>query len=252
MLPDLLLRAEEESEGMEIGPKVVLWFDKGPLKGVEINESAFFAIIVGILMIIFAILSTRKLKRDPRGIQGVAELIVELIYNFVRGNMGAANLVYAPLIGTMFMFLAVGSALGLFGFRAVTADMNATFAMGILVFFIIQGSAIHKKGVGGYLKSFGEPYPFMLPIKVMEEFTFPISLSFRIFGNIFAGVIIMELCMEALHYLSESIVHLPIPLFQVGIPMPLNLFFDAFEPLLQAFVFTMLTMSFIVKGMSKH
>ncbi|MDR3072770.1 MAG: F0F1 ATP synthase subunit A [Clostridiales Family XIII bacterium] len=246
----------EESESMEIGPRVILWFDEEfPIKwlrGVEINESAFFAILVGIAMVIFAIVSTRKMKRDPKGIQGVAEAIVESIYNLVKSNMGVERLMFAPLIGTLFIFLAFSSAIGLFGFRAVTADMNATFAMSIMIFFVIQGAGIRKKGIGGYLHGFIEPYPFMFPIKFMEEFTLPISLAFRLFGNIFAGVFIIELIMEGLHWVSESLVHLPIPIFQTILPLPLNMFFDIFEPFLQAFVFSMLSMAFIVKGMSKH
>jgi F-type H+-transporting ATPase subunit a len=92
----------------------------------------------------------------------------------------------------------------------------------------------------------------MLPIKVLEEFTFPISLSFRLFGNILAGVIIMALVFSGLGYLSEEILHLPIPVFEAVLPLPLNAFFDIFEPILQAFVFSMLSMSFIAKAIATH
>jgi F-type H+-transporting ATPase subunit a len=162
--------------------------------------------------------------------------------------MGKRNLSFAPYIGTLFLFLLFGNMLGLLGFRPITADMNTTFAMSVLVFFLIQINAIRSAGVGHYLKHFAEPYPFMIPIKILEEFTFPVSLSFRLFGNILAGVIIVELAMEGLHAASIDTLHLPLPFLQVPIRLPLNLFFDLFEPVLQAFVFTMLTMSFIAKA----
>jgi F-type H+-transporting ATPase subunit a len=124
--------------------------------------------------------------------------------------------------------------------------------MAAIVFVLIQANAIRTRGFGNYLKHFAEPFPFMVPIKILEEFTFPISLSFRIFGNILAGVIIMDLAREGLKSLSRETLHLPIPLLQTVIPLPLNAFFDIFEPILQAFVFTMLTMSFITKAMVSH
>jgi F-type H+-transporting ATPase subunit a len=237
---------------VNVGPKIIIWFDEGPLKGFYITETVCWAVIVAIVIIIFAIASTRKLKRDPKGLQAVAELLVETVYRYVNDNMGKRNIGFAPFVGTVFTFLLISNALGLLGFRPVTSDMNATFAIAILIFFIIQVNAIKSRGAGGYLKHFCEPYPFMLPIKVLEEFTFPLSLSFRLFGNILAGVIIMELVMEGLHYLSTELLHLPLPIFQTIIPLPLNIFFDMFEPVLQAFVFSMLTMAFISKAIATH
>jgi F-type H+-transporting ATPase subunit a len=238
------------SEGL--GARIILRVTGGPLDGLEITETVLWALITAVGLIIFCMLATRKLERYPKGMQAVAELIVEYVYKFVRDTMGKHNMSYAPYIGTLFLFLMFGNALGLLGFRAFTADMNATFAMSSIVFVLIQVSSIRSRGVKHYLKEFCDPYPFMAPIKIMEEFTFPISLSFRLFGNILAGVIIIELAMEGLHALSLHMLHLPIPLFQAIIPLPLNLFFDMFEAVLQAFVFTMLTMSFIAKAVALH
>jgi F-type H+-transporting ATPase subunit a len=230
-----------------LGPRIIIWFsDK-----FYITETVFWAIIVAIAVIIFALVSVRRMERDPKGAQGFAELIVEFTYKMVKDSMGKSSVAFAPFIGSLFLFLMFANALGLIGFRPVTADINATSALAVLVFFVIQYNSIRSRGVGGYLRHFCEPYPFMLPIKVMEEFTFPLSLSFRIFGNILAGVIIMALVFMGLGHLSEAL-HLPIPLFEAVIPLPLNAFFDIFEPILQAFVFSMLTMSFIAKAIATH
>jgi F-type H+-transporting ATPase subunit a len=235
-----------------LGPRIILEFNSGPLKGFFITETVFWTLIVAIALIIFAFISTRNLKRYPKGLQALVEYIVELVYNYVKTTMGSRNMAFAPFVGTLFLFLMVGNALGLLGIRPITADVNTTFALAGLVFILIQYNAISSGGIKHYFKHFAEPYPFMVPIKILEEFTFPISLSFRLFGNILAGVIVMALTFSGLGYLSEHIMHLPIPFLEAVIPLPLNLFFDVFEPLLQAFVFSMLTMSFISKAIVTH
>ena len=237
---------------MDLGPRIIIRFDNG----LYITETVFWAVIVAVGMIVFALASTRNLRRDPRGLQGVAELIVEFVYNFVRNTMGRHNVGFAPYIGTLFFFLIICNALGLLGQRAATADMNFTFAMGFLVFFLIQYNSIRSRGLLGYFKHFVEPAPrliqiMMVPIKVVEEIVFPVSLSFRIFGNILAGFIIVELWMHMMAGLSEKL-RLPIPLLQAGTTLPVNAFFDIFEPFLQAFVFSMLTMSFIARAVAVH
>jgi len=236
----------------QLGPRIIIEFDSGPLKGFFITETVIWAVIVAVILIIFTFVSTRKLKQYPTGIQAFAEFLVELVYKYVKDTMGPRNMVFAPFIGTLFFFLLIGNSLGLLGFRPVTADLNTTFAMAGMVFIIIQYNAVKSGGIKHYLKHFAEPYPFMIPIKILEEFTFPISLGFRIFGNILAGVVVMALVFTGLGYLSESVVHLPIPLFETIIPAPANLLFDMFEPVLQAFVFSMLTMAFIAKAIVMH
>ena len=245
---------------MNLGPRIIILFDNG----VYITESVLWAIIVAAGMILFTFVSTRKLSRDPKGIQAVAELIVETVYNFVRNTMGKRNMNFAPYIGTLFIFLILCNALGLLGQRAATADMNFTFAMGLLVFFLIQYNSIKSKGIGGFIKHFTGPAGippimkiFMVPINIIEELVFPVSLSFRIFGNILAGVIVVELWFHFMSYVStkvfpEALGALGLYPFQFVTGLLPQAFFDMFEPFLQAFVFTMLTMSFITRAITVH
>ena len=228
---------------LEVGPRIIFRFSNG----VYVTETVCWAVIVAVAMIVFAVISTRKLERNPRGIQIVVELIVENVYKFVTNTMGKHNSSFAPYIGTLFIFLLLCNALGMIGQRAATADVNFTFAMSITVFFMIQFNSIKSRGLKGYLAHFADPFVFMVPIKIIEEIVFPISLAFRCFGNILAGFIIVELYMHFMQYLS-NLAHLPIPLFQIVLPLPANAFFDIFEPFLQAFVFSMLAMSFIAKA----
>jgi len=209
-----------------------------------ITETVIYFWIIAAIMITFAIIATRNLSQKPKGIQLVAEYIVEFVYNFTEGAMGKRNSNFSPYIGTLFIFLILGNSLGLWGPRPVTADVNTTFALAGITFFLVHFNSIRSKGIGGYVKHLSAPYPFMLPINLVGELAFPISLSFRLFGNIAGGMIIMALIFTGLDSVSESL-SLSIPFLQFMIPLPANLFFDIFEPILQGFVFTMLTMVFI-------
>jgi len=241
---------------MELGPRVIFLFPNG----FYITETVVWAVIVAVGLILYATLSTRRMERNPRGIQAVNELIVETVYKFVKNTMGEHCMGFAPYMGTLFIYLLLCNMLGMLPgdggpSRAATAGMNFTFAMGILVFFLIQINSIRSKGGLGYLKHFAEPLPFMVPLKILEEITFPISLSFRIFGNILAGVIIMDLFFHLMHFLSEKLLGAfgeAVPVFQAVLPLFPNAFFDLFEPFLQAFVFCMLTMSFISRAYTPH
>ena len=232
---------------LEVGPRIIIRFSNG----VFITETVCWAVIVAACMIVVAIIASRKLTQYPKGLQLVSEIIVDFVYDFVKKNMGKHNVSFAPFIGVLFLFLIFCNALGILGQRAPSADVNFTFALGVLVFILIQYNGIHSKGIKGYLTHFADPFPFMIPIKIIEEIVFPVSLSFRLFGNILAGVIIVELYMHLMGVISNNL-HLPIPLFQAVTPLPVNAFFDIFEPFLQAFVFSMLTMVFIAKAIAVH
>ncbi|MEG0156355.1 MAG: F0F1 ATP synthase subunit A [Anaerovoracaceae bacterium] len=226
---------------MNIGPHIVLKFGDS---GVFITDSVIFGAIVAIVLTILFAWMTRNMQRVPQGKQAVAEIIVEGIYTLVENTMGKKAVGYAPYIGTLFIWLLAGNMLGLIGIKPYTSDVNTTFAMALVTFILIQRQAIKSHGFVGKLKEMGQPYPFMFPLKIIEQVSFPVSLAFRIFGNILGGVIVMELLFEGLHAASEAL-SLPIPLLQTIIPLPANFFFDVFEPILQAFIFVMLTMVFI-------
>jgi F-type H+-transporting ATPase subunit a len=227
-----------------LGPRVIFQFPNGFF----ITETVVWGWIVAVVIAVLLILSARKLTKYPKGAQGFAELIVETVYNMVSNTMGKHNIGFAPYIGTLFLFILLGNMLGMFGFRPTTTDVNMTFALSILTFLIIQTFSIKTRGIGGYLVHFTKPYAFMLPIHIIEELSFPISLGFRLFGNIFGGAAIMALVMNGLGSLSHA-VGLHYPFFEAVIPLPANIFFDIFEPAVQAFIFTLLTMVFITKAM---
>lgn len=231
-----------------LGPRIILGFGDG---SIFVTETVFFAIITATVISILAFWMTHNMQRQPKGKQVIAEFIVQSIYKLVEDTMGKHNSNFAPYIGTLFIFLIFSNSLSIFGFRPVTADVNTAFALALNTAFLMQYNGIKSMGFIGKIKHMSSPYPFMFPLKLIEELSFPISLGFRLFGNILGGAIVMLLLFTGLETASEAL-HLPIPLLQAVIPLPANVFFDIFESILQAFIFTMLTMVFISMEIVVH
>lgn len=227
----------------ELGARVILSFADGKI---QITESTILGIIIAVILAVLGIWLGSGLKTRPEGKQVVAEFIVDKLYSFTENTMGKANLGFAPYIGTIFGFIFLGSCLGLFGLRPVTADLNVTFALSIMTFLLIQINAVRSHGVKGRLKEMCDPYPFMFPLKILEDITLPVSLSLRLFGNILGGYIIVDLWLHFMGWLSSFMTD--IPFLRAVTVLPLNGFFDIFEPAIQTLIFTMLTMVFLTNA----
>ena len=229
------------------GPRIIISVNEN----VYITETVLFGIIVAVILAALLIFLASNLSMKPSKKQVIAETIVVFIYDMVKKTMGADRTSFAPYIGTLFLFLIFGSCLGVFGFRALTADMNMTFALSTITFFLVQYNSFAYMGFKGKIKHMCDPYPFMFPLKIVEALSQPVSLGFRLFGNIFGGVMVMGLLISALVYLS-AMLSLKIPIFVAVFPLPIMLFFDVFHPVIQAYIFTMLTMVFISIDMVTH
>lgn len=208
-------------------------------KEILIHDTIFNLLIVILILSVFALIVNKKIKEadineEPSGLLNVVEILVDMINNLVRTTMGEKNMKFAPYIFTLMCFLAVANLLGLIGLTPPTSDYSVTFSLALVTFTITQIMAIRtQKGLGGYLKSFTEPLAFLTPLNVLGELANPISLSFRLFGNIMSGGIIMTLLYNALGYFAPLVTPL------------LHGYFDVFSGLLQTFIFSMLTMIFI-------
>lgn len=223
------------SEGF--GPRVAF-----EIFGIQITETITVTWLVMALMTVFCVLATRKMRRTPRGIQLVGEIFVKTIEGLTSSNMGQKNIGFAPFIGALIMFLAIGNIVGILGLRPPTADLNTTMALSVTTFVLTQYFGLRAKGLGGYVKGYFEPIFLLFPLNVIGELSNPVSLGFRIFGNVLAGVIIMSLVYSGLGGILG-------PVFQFAVPIPLHMYFDLFSGLLQSFIFTMLTMVFISGAM---
>lgn len=231
---------------ISLGPRV-LW--ELPFLGISITETILGIWIIGAILIAFSIFATSNLKIVPSGVQLGVEAFVDSMNNLTIDTMGSDKRGFAPYITFLFLFLAVSNISGFFGMRPPTADVQMTFALAGITFFMVHFFAIKRKGTKGYLKSYLEPLPPMLPINIISEIANPVSLSFRLFGNIVGGFIIMTLVYGALANVSAMIGLESLPILQIGIPLPLHLYFDLFAGILQSFIFTMLTMIFVAMAM---
>ena len=197
-------------------------------------------LIIGVLAIVFFLL-TRRLERIPRPVQAVLETAVETVDKLVKDTMGPNCMGFAPYIGSVMIFLACANLCGLVGLRPPTADLNTTLGYAMITFALIHISGVRANGLGGHLKGFTQPVALLTPINLIGEVALPISLSFRMFGNLTGGLIIMELIYSLLGSLS-SMLGSTIPFLQIAIPVPFHFYFDVFSGLIQTFIFTMLTM----------
>lgn len=224
------------------GPKIYTYLFDNP--NLPITETMVNYWIVMVFILFLCIFLTSRMEKIPKGKQALAEKFVLMIDGLVNQNMGPEFKGYSPYIATLMFSSVFGSLASLVTLRSVTADLNTTLGWALMTFALITYTKIKYHGVGGYLKGFAEPIIVMAPLNILSEVATPISMSFRHFGNIAGGFVISTLLLSALSALSTAL-HLPIPLFQIGIPGVTSLYFDLFSGCIQAFIFSMLTMAYV-------
>lgn len=224
---------------------------------VQVSESIIIMWIVMAFLIISAFVLTRSMKAVPEGKQSIAEVYVEFVNNFAHNNMGHHYKVYAPYLGTVLLFLIIANIISIFNvfpsfeqlstitgydfleklpslnMRPPTKDINITGCLAIISIFLVLVSSIRVKKVNGWLKTFAEPTPVMIPFRILDYFVRPTALCFRLFGNIFGGFIIMELAYASMAF---------------AFPAVLSIYFDIFDGLLQAYIFVFLTALYIAEA----
>lgn len=225
------------------GPKIIF---KIPIfGGINITESITNMWIIMAVLVIASIWLTHGLAvRNPSKKQLVAEKLITMLNDMVKDVMGEKYLPFAPYIGTLFLMSIVGSLSALTTMRPYTGDLSVILSWTIVTFLMIQANNIKSHGVLGWLKSFIRPVAFITPLNIISEIASPISMTFRHFGNIAAGVVITSLVYSGLAALSSA-VGSSIPIFQIGLPALLSIYFDLFTSFLQAYILCMLTMVFI-------
>lgn len=189
-------------------------------------------IVIGALLF-FGVMMTRRRGMLPHSMQVLGELFVGQFYQLTEDALGKEYVEkYAPLICSVFMFVVFSNWLGVFPhLEEPTKDLNTPLSLGIMGFFIAHYAGIRSKGFKAYAKEYFQPVFFMMPLNVIGELAKIISISFRLFGNIMGGSIIILV----VSYLCYSLV---LPPFLIA-------FFGIFVGTVQAFVFTMLTLVYI-------
>ncbi len=239
------------SEGVTItGPLIYLRLPV-PIQDLVITESQINSWLVIITIFGLCLYLTHGLKENPTlKRQHFAEMIVEKAEALINDNMGEYFGHLTAFIMAIMAISAFSSLLSLFGLFPPTSDMNVVAGWSILVFFIITYYKL-KCGPVNYLKEFTKPVAVLTPINVISEFATPISMAFRHYGNVLSGIVVSVLVGSALQGLSRILLSwapkfiAQIPVFQVGLPAILSVYFDVFSGLLQAFIFAMLTMLYV-------
>ncbi len=222
---------------------------------IPITETVVVTWVIMVLLVGLSIFLTRDLKLRPTSKrQIVAELLVKTVYNLVDNIMGPQFSYYAPFIGSLFALMTLCNMTGLVGAYSPTSDINTNLAWALVAFALITYTKLKAGGLGGYIKGFFSPVPVFAPFNILGEVFTPFSMAFRLFGNVAAGGIITSLIYAALALLSGLLLSwLPgalsqIPIFQLGIPAVLSIYFDVFSGFLQTYIFCMLTMMNIKLG----
>merc|ERR1712003_287059 len=197
------------------------------------------AIILGI-----SILGTSNLQQIPKGLQNFVESVFEYVAGIAKDQIGEYHYrPWVPFVGTLFLFIFVSNWLGALipwklielpegELAAPTNDINTTVALAFLTSFAYFYAGLSKKGFG-YFKRYIQPIPLLLPINILEDFTKPLSLSFRLFGNVLAD----ELTISVLTSLVPLVI--PLPIMLLGI----------FAGSVQALIFSTLAAAYIAEAL---
>lgn len=234
------------------GPKI--YFEIPVLGGIKITQTTVSLLVVTILLITVSYFLTRKLSKRPGRAQVIVEKLISMLYGLVEDTMGKHNLVFAPYIGTLFLSSIFGTLIGMTQiFRSATADLSVTLAWAIVTSILVWYHNIKNFGFKAWLKGFTEPIVVMTPMNIVSEIAQPVSMAFRHFGNVAGGSVLTALIYGALgaltsllfSWLPEAAAAVFPPIFQVGIPAFLSIYFDLFSGFVQALVFSLLTMVYV-------
>jgi F-type H+-transporting ATPase subunit a len=228
---------------LEVGKH--LYWQIGSLK---VHGQVFLTSWVVIALLVAAsIVATRNIQRVPSGMQNFMEYAFEFVRDLAKNQLGEKEYrPWVPFIGTLFLFIFVSNWSGALvpwkliklpvgELAAPTNDINTTVALALLTSLAYFYAGFSRRGLG-YFKKYIEPTPILLPIAILEDFTKPLSLSFRLFGNILADELVV------------AVLVLLVPLF---VPLPVMLL-GLFTSAIQALVFATLAGAYIHEAMEGH
>ena len=218
------------------------------LGGLKIHGQVFLTswFVIAALVLI-SVLASKRVERIPKGVQNLMEYALEFIRDLAKNQIGEKEYrPWVPFVGTLFLFIFVSNWSGALipwklihlpaGELAVpTNDINTTVALALLTSLAYFYAGFSKRGLG-YFARYIEPTPILLPINILEDFTKPLSLSFRLFGNILADELVV------------AVLVLLVPLF---VPLPVMIL-GLFTSAIQALIFATLAAAYIGEAMEGH
>ncbi|MDF2572662.1 MAG: atpB [Sporomusa sp.] len=208
------------------------------LAGLTFNIDTLYMTWLTMAILVFgSLLVRRSWTLVPCGWQNFVELVIEGLLAQIDSTIGPNGRKVAPLIITLFLFLLIANWLGLIpGFTSPTNDINTTLGLALMIVIIVHAYGVKTKGFLVHFKHFVQPNILFLPINIIEEIAKPVTLSFRLFGNILAGEILIVILGILVPYVAPT----------------LWLAFSVFVGIIQALIFTMLSMSYLSNSLEEH
>ena len=214
------------------------------LSNLGISSGMVTSAVITVLLCILSIITGRRLQTVPSGLQNAVEWAIEGLYGFFEEIMGSrACKRYFPLVGTLFIYILIANYSGLLpgaghvaGLAPPTASINCTAAMAITVFIAVQIVGIRENHGLRYYKHLLKPFAFLLPLMILEELVRPLSLTLRLYGNIFGEDTITATIFE---------------MVPIGVPVIMQ-FLSVLMGLVQALVFALLTAIYIKEALPEE
>ena len=207
------------------------------------TETLTSTIIVTALIITFSLYAHYVLQKKQSVSKFMILKYVQSFKNLLYQTLQSSPLNHLTFIGSLFTFIFFCNTISFVPFlEEPTKDLNTTLAFGLISFFYVQGYAIKHQGIKGYFAEFLQPFFLMMPLHIIGKITSIISLSFRLFGNVFGGYVISNLYFNT--FLASSAIFQVLGLL-TGVNLLLQFAFGFFEGTIQAFVFAMLTLTYL-------
>ncbi|GEN44270.1 F0F1 ATP synthase subunit A [Alkalibacillus haloalkaliphilus] len=219
-------------------------------------SNVLMTFVASLVVFLIAVLASRNLQRKPTGVQN----FIEWIFDFVKGMISSAmdwktGRQFLPLAITLLMYIFIANILGIMfmvtingdlWWKSPTADPGITLTLAVMVVALTHYYGVKLRGTKGYLKNFFSPIPILFPLKIVEEFAITLTLGMRLYGNIFAGEVLLALLVS---FMASGMLEAAAGF----IPMLLWQGFKLFISSIQAFIFVMLAMVYMShKVMEDH
>lgn len=216
-------------------------FHIGPF---EVTSVMVTTTAITLFLLLIAYFGTRNMREHPRGLQNALEKVVEMLFDFLSGVIGEKNArYYLPYLGSLFLFILISNYSGLLpfagmlpGLQAPTSVISVTATLALCTFLVTHYSGLKHNGLGGYARHFLKPMAFMLPLLIIEEFIRPLSLTLRLYGNIYG---------------EETVTHEIFNLLPMVAPLVMNAL-SLLLGLVQAMVFVLLSSIYITGAVDGH
>jgi len=200
------------------------------LLGMPVTTTVLATSAMVLVLCVLAVVAGRSIRATPGRWQSTAEWGVSALETLLAEMTGSSGQRYVPLVATVAIFVLAANLMAAVPFvEAPTADINTPVALALVVFFSVHYFGVRELGLVGYLRKFGQPFVLFLPINVLGNLTRTLSLAIRLFGNMVS------------HQIIVAILLLILPLV---VPAMLEIF-GLFIGVLQAYIFTILTVVYI-------